>query len=99
MLIGIPITLICTPFYIRNPEGNLLFLRREDFSGFFLEPFPGATAAAATITTATTIVITIATATFIIIIITTTAISGTPIKVKALPFKEIFQKVSISISL
>ena len=35
---GILITLTRAPFYVRNPEENFLFFRREDFSGFFSEP-------------------------------------------------------------
>ena len=86
---GAPITPTYAPFYIRSPEGILFFFRGEDFSGFSPEPFPGAitTAAATTvITTAITPPVTITTA--------ITAISGIPIRVKAFPFKEIFQKVN-----
>ena len=53
----------------------------EDFLGFFPEPFSGAITTAALVTV-TTIIITAA--------ITTTAIGGTPIKVKAFPFRETF---------
>ena len=51
---GVLITPICAPFYVRSPERDLSFLRGEDFSGFFPEPFPEAITAAAAITTATT---------------------------------------------
>ena len=98
---GIPITRTRAPFYIGSFKGNFLFLRGEDFSGFSPEPFPGATTAAATTTTATTIttttpIITTITAT---ITATATATGGTPIKVKAFPSGETFQKVSASTSL
>ena len=89
---SVPITLTRAPFYIRNPKGNLLFLRRENFLRFFPEPFPGVITAAAAIITATTT----ATTTLIIIIIT---VIGTLNKVKAFPFGEIFQKISANISL
>ena len=80
------ITPIYTPSRIKNPEGNPPFLRGEDFSGFFPEPFPGI------IITAAATPITIITVITPLIIITTviTAIGGTFIKVKVLPFKEIF---------
>ena len=90
---GMSITPTRAPFYIKNPKGNPLFLRREDFSGFFPEPFPGAITPAALIT-ATPATITITTAA-----ITATVISNTSIKVKAFPFKETFQKVNLSTSL
>ena len=85
MLRGAPITPTCAPFCVRSPEGIPLFLRGEDFSGFFPEPFPGAIITAVA-TTAITTVITPP----VIIITTTTVISGTFIKVKTFPFKEIF---------
>ena len=93
--ISTPITPIYTPFYIGNPKENPPFLRGEDFLRFFPEPFPGA------ITTATAITTAIITATTPPVIITTaaTAIGNTLTKVKALPSKEIFQKVNSSISL
>ena len=75
------ITLTCAPFCVKSPEGNLLFLYGEDFSGFFPEPFPGAIATAA-LATATVIIITAAN--------TAIAIGGTPIKVKVFPFRETF---------
>ena len=78
---GALITPTYAPFCVKSPEGNPLFLYREDFLGFFPELFPGAiTPAALTITTA--IIITAA--------ITATAIGGTPIRVKALPSGETF---------
>ena len=80
------ITLICIPFYIGNPKRNPLFLRGEDFLGFFPEPFPGAITTAAATPTA----IIIAIIPFIITVTTATVISNTPTKVKALPFGEIF---------
>ena len=86
MLRGLPITPICAPFYIRSPKGNPFFLCGEDFSGFSPEPFPGAITTAATIPTAIIIAITPS----VIIIITVIAISGTPIRIKAFPFGEIF---------
>ena len=95
ILRGTFITPTYTPSCIRSPKENPLFLRGKDFSGFFPEPCPGAiTTAAATptiITTATTPPVTITTA--------ATAIGGTPIRVKAFPFGEIFQKVNSSTSL
>ena len=100
---GVPITSTRIPSRIRNPEGDLPFLRGENFSGFFLEPFLGAIIAAAAITTATTTATltatAITTATLIIIPITATAISGTPIKVKTFPSGKTFQKISASTSL
>ena len=87
---GILITPIRAPSCIKNPEGNLSFFRGEDFLRFFPEPFPGAITTATAIITAMITAIIITTATLIIITITATAISGTPIKVKALPFKETF---------
>ena len=81
---GAHITQTRAPFRTKSPEGNLPFLRGEDFSRFFPEPFSGAITAAAAIITATT------TATPTIITITATAINGTLIKVKAFPFKETF---------
>ena len=80
---GAPITPTRAPSRAKSPERNLLPFRKKDFSGFFPEPFPKII---------TTAVIITATLTVIIIIITITAIiiSGTPIKVKALPFKETF---------
>ena len=86
MLRGIFITPTYTPSRIKNPEGNPPFFYGEDFSGFSLEPFPGA------IITAVTITIAITTATTPPIIITTavTIINGTFIKVKVFPFKETF---------
>ena len=92
MSIGAFITFICAPFYIGSPEGSPPFFCEEDFSGFFPEPFPGA------ITTAVLTIATPATA-IIITAIIATVISGIPIRVKALPFGETFQKVSLSISL
>ena len=89
---GVPATFIRAPFCIRSLKGSFPFLRGEDFSGFFPEPFLGAITAAAVIITA----IITATATLLIITITTTAISGTLIRVKAFPVKEIFEKVSVS---
>ena len=88
--IGTLITPIYTPFYVKSPEGNPSCFCKKAFLGFFPEPFPGAIATAALI---------IATAIIITTAITTTAIGGTPIKVKALPFKETFQKVSSITSL
>ena len=92
---GALITPICAPFYIGSLKGNSPFFRGEDFLGFFPESFPGVITAAA-LATATP-----ATATVIIItaVITVIAIGGTLIKVKVFPFREIFQKVSLSISL
>ena len=85
---GTPITPIYALFYVGSPEGNPLFLRGEDFSGFFLEPFPGAIITATVIPT---VIITIITP---LVIITTaiiaTAIGGTLIRVKVFPFGEIF---------
>ena len=96
---GVLITPTYAPFCIRSPEGNLFFLRGEDFSGFSPEPFPGVIAAAVAIITATTTATTTATATLVTTAIAATAIGGTLTKVKILPFGEIFQKVSASISL
>ena len=96
---GIFTTLTRTPFYIKSPEGSFLFLRGEDFSGFFPEPFPGAITVAAAIITAIITATTTATAILIIITITTTAIGGTLIRVKAFPFGKTFYKISTSISL
>ena len=79
------ITLICIPFYIGSPEGIPFFLRGEDFSGFFPEPFPGAI-----ITVAATTAITTAITPPIIITTATTTIGGTLIKVKAFLFRETF---------
>ena len=88
------ITSTRAPFCIKSPEGDLPFFRREDFSGFFPEPFLGAIVAAAAIITAIitaiTIITTIAIATLVIVTINATAIGSTPIKVKAFPFKETF---------
>ena len=78
------ITPTYAPFCIKSPEGNFLFLRGKDFSGFSPELFPGAITAAAAIITAT------ATTTPIIITITATAINGTLTRVKAFLFKETF---------
>ena len=89
---GVFITPIRALFRVGSPEGSLPFFRGEDFSGFFLEPFPRVITAAVIIITA----ITITTATFIIIataaIITANviAIGGIPIRVKAPLFGEIF---------
>ena len=83
---GALITPTYAPFCVRSPEGNPPFLRGKDFSGFFLEPFPGAITTAAVIPT----VIITAIAPPVIITTTTTAIGGTPTKVKALPFRETF---------
>ena len=82
---GAPITPTRALFCAKSPEGNLPFLRGEDFLRFFPEPFPGAitTAAAIPTITATIILITITT-------ITVTAISSTLIRVKVFPFREIF---------
>ena len=87
---GVFITPIRAPFCVGNPEGSFLFFRGEDFSGFFLEPFPGVIAAAAAITTAITTATIITTVTLIIVIIAAIAIGGTPIRVKAFPFGETF---------
>ena len=86
MLRGALIIPTYTPFYIRNPKGNPLSLRGEDFSGFSPEPFPEA------ITTTTTTLTAITTAITPIIIITTAiiAIGNTLIRVKVFPFKETF---------
>ena len=73
---GAPITLTRTPVCAGSPEEDLPPFRKENFSGFSPEPFPGAT-------TAATIIITTATPIIIIIIIATTTTSGTPIRVKA----------------
>ena len=86
MLKGAPITPTRAPSRIRNPKGNPPFLRGEDFSGFFLEPFLGIIITAAVIPTA----ITTATTPTVIITTAATAINGTFIKVKAFPFGEIF---------
>ena len=89
---GILITLTRAPFRVKSPKGSLLFLCGEDFSGFFSELFLGAITTVVaiitviTITTATLIIITIT----IITIVITIAIGGTPIKVNAFPFGEIF---------
>ena len=82
---GAPVTPTYTPFYIGSPKGIPFFFRGEDFSGFFPEPFPGVITTAAAITA-------IATAITPLIIITTvtTAIGGTFIRVKVLPFGETF---------
>ena len=88
------IILICAPFCVGSPKGIPFFLCGEDFSGFFLELFPGVITIAAAITTIITAITPL-----IIITTATTVISGTFIKVKAFPFGEIFQKVSVSISL
>ena len=94
MLRGALITPIYAPFCIGSPKGNPPFFRGEDFLAFFPKPFPGV------ITTATaTAAITTAITPFIIITAAITAIGSTLIKVKALPFREIFQKVSTSIFL
>ena len=87
---GTLITPICAPSYVRNPEGNPPSFREEDFSGFSPEPFPGAitTTAPATATVTTTTAATTATAT-----------GGTLTRVKAFPFSETFQKVSLNTSL
>ena len=85
---GAPITPICAPFYVGSPEESPFFLYEEDFLGFFPEPFLRAIAPAALIT-----------ATIITAAITATAIGGTPIRVKAFPFGETFQKVNSSTSL
>ena len=85
ILRGAFITPTCAPFYIKNLKGIPFFFRGEDFSGFFLKPFPGAITIAAAITAIIT-----ATAPFIIITTATTAISGTFIRVKVFPFREIF---------
>ena len=82
---GAPITPTYAPFCVGSPEGIPLFLRGEDFLGFFPEPFPGAiTTAAATITI--TIIITPP------VIITTAIIiiGDTFIRVKVFPFRETF---------
>ena len=86
MLRGAPITPIYAPFRIGSPKGIPLFFRGEDFSGFFPEPFPGATATAAIIIT---VIITAITPP-VIITTAATAIGGILIRVKALPFGEIF---------
>ena len=80
---GKPITPLHALSRARSPEGNFSFLRREDFSGFFPEPFLGAIIITAAIITAT------ATATPIIIIIIAIVISSILIKVKAFLFGEI----------
>ena len=82
---GAFITPICVSFCVGNPEGTPLFLRGEDFLGFFLEPFPGAI-----VTAAATIAIITAITPPVIITTAITAISGTLIRVKVFPFKEIF---------
>ena len=87
---GVFITPTRALFCIRSPEGNFLFLRGEDFSGFFLKPFPRAITAAAVIITAIIIITIIITAIFIIITITSIAISGTVIRVKVFPVRETF---------
>ena len=87
---GVPVTPIYIFFYVRSPEGSPPFFYGEYFSGFFLEPFPGATAPAA-LATATAIIITA--------VITAIVIGGTLIRVKVFPFKETFSKVSLSIFL
>ena len=81
MLMSALITPTPALFYVGNPEENLLFLYKEDFSWFFLEPFPWAITTAAIITATATPITTIAA-------IAATAISVTPIKVKVFPFKE-----------
>ena len=80
---GALITPTYTPFYIKSPKGNPPFLRREDFLRFSLKPFSGAITPAALITATPATAITITA-------VTTTAIGGTLIKVKILPFGEIF---------
>ena len=83
---GTPITPIYAPFRFKSPEGNPPFFCGENFLRFFPEPFPGA------IITAAAIITVIITATTPFIIITTAAIiiGGTPIKVKAFPFRKTF---------
>ena len=83
---GVLITPTRAPSRVKSPEGDLLFLRKNDFLGFSPEPFPRAITAVIITTTTTAI----ATVTPIITAITATAIGNTPTKVKALPFKEIF---------
>ena len=95
MLRGAFITLIYAPFYVKSPEGNSLFFRGEDFSGFFPEFFPGVIITAAATLTAIITAIT----PLVIIITITTAIGSTPIRVKVFLFRETFQKVNSSISL
>ena len=87
-----PITPTCTPFCVGNLKKNPPFLRGENFSGFFPEPFPGAITTAAAIITAIVIAIT-PTA---IITTAATAINGTLIRINAFPFKKTFQKISLS---
>ena len=80
---GAPITPTCASFCVKSLKESPFFLRGEDFSGFFSEPFSGAITTAALITaTATAITITA--------VIIAIAISGTFIKVKVFPFKETF---------
>ena len=96
---GTLITLTYTPFRIKSFKGNPLSLYKENFSGFSTEPFPGAITTAATISIAIITAITTAITPPVIITTATTAINGTPTRVKALPFKEIFQKVNLNTSL
>ena len=88
---GMLITPIYAPFYIRSPKGSFPFLREEDFSGFSPEPFLRVITADVIIITATIITTTIIIITLIIITITTTVIGSTPIRVKVFPFKDIFK--------
>ena len=87
---GALITPTYTPFCVKSLKGNPFCLCKEAFSRFFPEPFPRAITTAAPAT---------ATATTITAAITATATGGTPTRVKVFPFKEIFQKLSSSISL
>ena len=80
------ITLTHGPFYIGSLERNPPFFYGEDFLGFFPEPFPGAIITTAAIPT---VIITAITSP-VIIITAATVINGTPIRVKAFPFKETF---------
>ena len=80
---GAPITPTRAPSRAGTPEGNLPFLCKEDFSGFFPEPFSRAIAAAAVTTATATLIITTAA-------ITTTAIGGIRTRVKVFPSGETF---------